>query len=365
MIFSLNDDQRMLVDSVKRFATQAVRDAAPQVDMDGVMDDRLFQQAVELGLPLDAIPEAHGGYLEGDYLHLFRALRSDQLGAACAGIAHQLESITDVALLLSSADAAMQQRWYKRITEAPFARAAVLGAADGFTVAPSGDGLSLSGRQSAVLLAESAEVWMVRATGAEGTVLVLLPGKPAGAETARLSNTGWRACDACDVHLTGITVPAEDVLARGADADELWARFLDTARLSVSARGIGTAQAAIDFAREYAADRVQFGRPIGKFQSIAQMIEESQLAVDAARLLVFETAARVDGGQRSSDRIRMVKAHVSRVLTRASIDAVQVLGGYGFVNDYPVEKYYRDARVFETLYGRDILDALIDVQAAV
>ncbi len=361
MNFTLNEDQRMLVDSVRRFANQ-LRDAAPELDLDGRMDDKLFQQASELGMPLDAVPEGQGGYLEGPYLHLFRALRGLELGAACAGVAHQLESVTDVALALEKAPANVREAWFKRIVDAGYARASILGYNDGFTAEKRDGKLFISGAHPSVLLAETAQVWLLKARGPEGTVLVLFAGKPDGAETFRLSNTGFRACDACDVHLTDIAVADDSVLAAGAEADEIWARVLDTARLSVAARGVGMARAGIDFARRYAGERVQFGRPIAKFQAIAQMLDESAMAVEAARLLVLDTAARFDEGRQISDRIRQVKAHVAKVLTRATIDAVQVLGGYGFVSDYPVEKYYRDARVFETIYGRDILDLLIDQQ---
>lgn len=364
MDFRLNDDQRMLYDSVKRFANQVVRTAAPHLDLEAKMDANLFKAATELGLPLDALPAAHGGYLEGPFSHLSRALRDDQLGNACAGVAHQLESITDIALAIGSGNEKTQAKWFKHIAGQAYATGAILGTNDSFTATANSGGYLVSGSQSAVLLAESAHVWLIKATAAGKTVLLLLAGKSGGAETFTISSTGWRACDMADVNLADIKVDADDVLAEGAEADAIWETLLDGARLSVAARGVGVAQAAVDFAQQYANDRVQFQRPIAKFQAIAQMLEESKSAIAAARLLVQHTASRLDSGEKLSTDIRNVKAHVSRVLTRATIDAVQVLGGYGFVNDYPVEKYYRDARVFEAIYGRDILDVLIAIQAA-
>ncbi len=94
------------------------------------------------------------------------------------------------------------------------------------------------------------------------------------------------------------------------------------------------------------------------------MLEESKSAIAAARLLVYQNASRLDAGEKLRAEVENTKAHVAKVVTRATIDSVQVLGGYGFVNDYPVERYYRDARVIETLYGRDILNVLLDIQAS-
>jgi alkylation response protein AidB-like acyl-CoA dehydrogenase len=328
------------------------------------MDPAIFKAAVELGMPLDAIPAAHGGYLEGPYSQINRAMRIDMLSRADAGITYQLESATDVALAIGRASESVQKTWFAKLTASEYATAAILGANDGFTAKKGDKGLLLSGSQTAVLLAESATVWLVKAAGPEGTLLALFAGKPSGSEVSKVSNTGFRACDAADVHMTDIAVPADGILAQGTEADEIWQAVLDSSRLAAAAMGTGNALGAVDFAQGYADERVQFGRPIAKFQAIAQMIEESKVAIEAARLLAFQLAFRLDQGEKVSNEIRLAKAHVSKVSSRATIDGVQVLGGYGFVADYPVEKHYRDARVVETLHGRDMLDILIGIQAA-
>lgn len=358
MDFALTQDQRMTLDSVKRFVTSVVKTAAPKIDEHAKMDPAVLKAASELGMPLDAVPAKYEGYLEGAYSHLNRVLRAEALAQGCAGITYQLESAVDAALALAKGDDKLQANWFPKLTGAAYATAALLGEQDGFTFANG----KVSGKQTAVLLAESATLWIVKAAGPSGTVLALFGGKPKNAETFAISNTGFRACDAADVVLT--EVAADDVLAEGAKADEIWQTLLDGSRLLVAALGVGNAQAAVDFAQGYANERVQFGRPIAKFQAIGQMLEESRSAIAAARLLVQSLAFRLDAGEKIATEIRNAKAHVAKVGARATIDSVQVLGGYGFVNDYPVEKYYRDARVVETLRGRDMLDILINIQAA-
>jgi alkylation response protein AidB-like acyl-CoA dehydrogenase len=364
MDFTPNEDQRMLLDSLKRFSASVLKPAAPKIDEHQKMDPALFKPAAELGMPLDAVPAKYEGYLEGAYPHLNRALRAAALAEACAGVTYLLESGIDVALALGKADAKVQDAWFPKLTGKEFATGALLGEYGGFSAKAGGPGLVLSGSQTAVLLAESASFWLVQAKGPDGSVLAIYEGKPAGAETFKISNTGFRACDAADVTLAEIALPAANILAQGVAADEIWQKLLDGSRVMTAAIGLGNAQGAVDFAQGYANDRVQFGRPIAKFQAIAQMLEESKSAIAAARLLVFSLAQRLENGENVSDAIRMAKAHAAKVGTRATIDCVQVLGGYGFVSDYPVEKAYRDNRVIETLRGRDMLDVLINIQAA-
>lgn len=362
MNFLLTDEQRQLIESVRRFANQSIRAVAHHVDIEHKMNPKVFAQAAELGLPLDAVPAARGGYLDGAFSHLNRALRDEILGWGCAAIAHQIESIVDVALLLAKAPAHVQSTWFKRIVDAGYARAAVMGWRDGFSAKVDNRRVLIQGHETAILLADSAQVWLVRANGLAGTVLALFAGKPQACETFAVSHEAWRGCDVADVHL--YEAPVDDVIAQGADADALWQLFLDGARLSIAARGIGVAQAAIEFAQQYGAERIQFGRPIIKFQALAQMAAENQAAINAARQWTLQLATRLDAGESVSNEIRRLKAHVAQMLFRATIDAVQMLGGYGFVSDYPVEKYYRDARVFDSIYGRDMLDLLIEHQAA-
>ncbi len=364
MDFRLDDEQKALVESVRRFAANDIRPVAGPIDLEEQkLDAKLFDAAASLGLPLDAVPAEYEGYLEGSFSNLNRILRDEILGWGCAGIAHQLESGVDLALLLLGADKAAQDRWFPAFVKAGYARAAVLGNRGGIGAREAGGKVVLNGAETAVLLAQSAPFWLVRATGDAGTVIVVAD-RPDKAELTPVSNTGWRACDVADVKLADVSLAGDSVVARGEAADALWQKFLDGARLSVAARGVGIGQAAVEFARQYAGERIQFDRPIGKFQAIGQMIEENQTGVDAARLLVQQLAARLDAGEKISDDIRKAKNHVARTIIRATIDAVQVLGGYGFVSDYPVEKYFRDARPVEVLYGRDILDILIDQQIA-
>ena len=138
----------------------------------------------------------------------------------------------------------------------------------------------------------------------------------------------------------------------GAAVEEILAWY----RVSLAARGLGVAAAAIEYAAAYAEDRVQFGQPIGRFQSLARMRDANQTAIAAARAYVLQAGWEIDRGAASAaDTASRARDLAADVVTRATIEAVQIHGGYGFVNDFPVEKLMRDARAFEVLGGNEAL----------
>ncbi len=365
MDFEFNDVQRQTVEMMRRFADNELRPVAHELDLARRMDEGLFDKARELGLPLDAVPAAHGGYLEGTFSRLDRVLRNEVLGWGCAGLTHQFESIVPIALALAKASEDGQKRWFAEITdESSYPRGALLGADDPFEADAEGDGFRISGEQPAVLLAPSARLFLLSARGPAGLIVAIVPGGADNVIITPVDNMAWRACDCGDVRLDDVTVGSDAVLARGDDAVRLWNEVLSGARLTAAARSVGIADAALAFAREYAGERVQFGRPILKFQAVAEMLEGSRRAVEASRHQVRELAWRLDRGENVTDEVRRAKSQAAAMCIRATIDAVQVLGGYGFVSDYPVEKYYRDARVVQSLYGHDMLQLLLKTQAA-
>ena len=129
-------------------------------------------------------------------------------------------------------------------------------------------------------------------------------------------------------------------------------QILEWVRCSLAARAIGTASAAIKHAEKYAQERIQFDQPIAKFESIAALIDDNKTSITAGWALTLQAAERIDSGANdASDLASRARLFTSEVVSKATIDAVQILGGYGFVNDYPVEKLMRDAPTFGTVLG--------------
>ena len=348
----------MIVQTIRRFADRDLRAWAADADRAGAPPDRLPAAAAELGFFVDAVPAAHGGTLEGAYPHTTRALRGFELGRGCAGLAALLETNVEPALAVAAwGTPAAQQALFASLVQG---------------------GLATFSHDSRGLLAIDASAGELRVTGklgptpalatashvlvAAGDLLFLLATD--GISRAPITPSGWRAARWATATLDAHRVPAELVLARGEPARAAIAQVLAWARTSLAARAAGVATDAMEHAAAYAADRVQFGQPIGTFESLIRLRDDALTGAASARLMALYAAWAIDAGAPdAADAASRARVHAGDVVTRATIDAVQIFGGYGFVNDFPVEKGMRDARAFEALHGDERLGRVLAAKA--
>ncbi len=350
MDFALDDEQALLVATLRRWSEKQLRTWAADADRAAAPPAQLWKSAGELGLLVDAVPEAAGGMLDGPYSHLGRALRGYELGRGCAALAALVESNVEPALAV--------QRW-----GSPAAREALFAAMGAgriavFThdfyerlavTAGARGGLTVSGKLGPLPGLALASHALIAAGGA--LFLVALPEGRVAAATP----SGWRAAGWGSIALERFEVAADMVLA-GADLEAVLAWY----RISLAARALGVASAAIEHAGRYAEERIQFGQPIGNFQSLARMRDGNETAIAAARAYLLLAAWEIDRGAASAvDTASRARDLAADVVTRATIEAVQIFGGYGFVNDFPVEKLMRDARAFEVLGGNEALSRVL------
>jgi len=357
MDFALDDEQALLVTTIRRWSERTLRGWAADADRQGVAPEGLWSAAAELGLLLDAVPASAGGMLEEDYSHLARALRGFELGRGCAALAALIESNVEPALAVARwGSAAAQEELFAALAAERTPPAIAITAHDFYerlAIEASGGTLTVSGRLGPLPgLALASHVLLAGRVGAE-PVLVLLPVSAGRLAACQPPPSGWRAAGWGALELDA-ALPGELVLARGAEARAAVAEVLSWYRVGLAARSLGVATAAIEHAVAYGQDRVQFGQPIGRFESLAGMRDQNQTAIAAARLLVLQAAWEIDRGQASAaDTASRARDLAARVVAAATIDAVQIFGGYGFVNDFPVEKLMRDARAFEVLGGNE------------
>jgi len=193
---------------------------------------------------------------------------------------------------------------------------------------------------------------------ATGDLLFVLPTD--GIARTPITPSGWRAAKWATATLTAHKIPADFVLARGDAGRAAIAEVLSWVRTSLAARAAGVATGAMEHAQKYAAERVQFGQPIGQFESLIRLHDDALTGASAARLMALYAAWAIDrrhpGAHDAASRARVIAGDV---VAKATVDAVQIFGGYGFVNDYPVEKLMRDARAFEALYGDERLGRVL------
>jgi alkylation response protein AidB-like acyl-CoA dehydrogenase len=303
----------------------------------------LTHVAGELGFFVDAVPAEHDGMLEGAFSHATRALRSFELGRGCAALAALLETNVEPALAIAKwgSDAAKKEL-FASLASGGLATLAhdsrgVLEIVDGRVTGKLGPVPALA-KASHVLVLAKDTVFL-----APTSALKITPVTP----------SGWRAAQWATAQLDAFK-PAHVLPADSAQHILAWAR------VSLAARAAGVATAAMEYAEGYARERVQFGQPIGKFESLIRLRDDAETGAVAARTLALYAAWALDKNQpRALDLASRARVLAGDVVARATIDAVQIYGGYGFVNDFPVEKLMRDARAFEALHGDERLGRVL------
>src|SRR4051812_15486849 len=350
MDFALDDDQQLIVDTVRRFAERDLRGWAADADRAGAPPDKLAHNAGELGFFLDAVPAEAGGLLEGPYSHATRALRGYELGRGCAALAALCETNVEPALAVAKwGDAGAKEALFGALAAGKLATF-VHDARGNLAV----DGDRISGKLGpAPALAGAAFVLI-----ATGTTLALV--STAAMRVTPILPSGWRAAKWATAQLEGQR--ADFILSRDREAiDEV----LAWARTSLAARAVGVSVAAMEHADKYAKERIQFGQAIGTFESLIRLRDDALTTAAAARLLALHAGWQLDKQLPAAlDTASRARVIAGDCVTRATIDAVQIFGGYGFVNDYPVEKLMRDARAFEALHGDERLGRVLAQKVA-
>ena len=354
MDFKLDDEQQMIVQTVRKFSDRDLRGWAADADRAGTPPDRLTPMASELGFFVDAVPAANDGLLEGPYSHATRALRGYELGRGCAAMAALLETNVEPALAV--------EKWGNgRLKQALFASLASGGLATlahdsrgNLEIAADGEHLRVTGKLGPVPALASATHLLVIAKD----VVFVMPTE--GVRREAMVPSGWRAAKWATAQLDGKQVLDWNILARGDQARAVGDEILAWARVSLAARAAGVAATSMELAKAYANDRVQFNQKIGTFESLIRLRDDAETAAIGARLFALHAAWALDTNQPNAfDLASRARVVAGDAVAKATIDAVQIFGGYGFVNDYPVEKLMRDARAFEALHGDERLGRVL------
>jgi butyryl-CoA dehydrogenase len=220
-----------------------------------------------------------------------------------------------------------------------------------------GDHYVIDGMKNFITSGQTAKLAMIFAVtdasaGKNGISCFLARTDMPGYRVARLEKKlGHRTCDTCQIILDGLEVPAENMLGAPGAGLKVALSSLDYGRIGVAAQSVGVARAAFDAALAYARVRVTFGKPLIEHQAIAFQLAEMSTRIEAARQLYLHAARLKDLGQASPKEASMAKLFASEMAEEVTSAAIQIHGGYGFLNDYPVEKYYRDMRVFQIYDG--------------
>lgn len=330
--FDLDPELELLRATARQFADERLRRRDREFETARAVDSATLSAAAEIGLAAAGWPESLGGAGLGA---LARVLVLEELAAADAGAALALDPLGPAlhALAELGEEAALHAH-ARPLLARPGARA---------WLAWNGDGrLTLRGGRADGRLpwvpADRLDLLVV--LDADGAAVIDAELRP-----TPLRGAGLRAAGAAEIVLAGAAVRAWWVHPRGAR------RALARARLDVAALLLGVARAAADFSREYALGRVAFGRPIAHHQALAFLIADMASAVDGTRLLVHDAALRLDGGEDAVGACAAAFVEAAEQALFVTPNAVQILGGHGFMQDYPVEKWMREARALGLLHG--------------
>jgi butyryl-CoA dehydrogenase len=228
-----------------------------------------------------------------------------------------------------------------------------------------GDTYVLTGTKNFISNGAEADVAVVfasldRSKGHRGIAAFLVERACPGYTVAKLEKKlGIKGSSTAQIVLDGCRVPAENLLGKDGEGFKVAMATLDGGRIGIAAQAVGIARAAFEAAREYAKGRVQFGKPIASLQAIQFMLADMATEIEAARLLTYRAAALKDAGRRFSKEAAMAKLYASEAAMRITTKAIQVHGGYGYILDYPVQRYFRDAKITEIYEGTSEIQRLV------
>src|SRR6266567_3595631 len=360
---SFTEDEVLFRDNVRQFADDKVRPLAKEMDEKGVFDKRLIEQFFQLGLMGIEIPEQYGGS-GGKFFEAILAVEELSRADASAGVIVDVQNTLVNNALLRWATAEQKKRYLPRMaadTAGAYALSEAGSGSDAFALQTraelKGSDYVLNGRKLWITNAKEAGIFVLFASvdpaaGYKGITAFIIekefPGFTVGKKEDKL---GIRASSTCELILEDCRVPRENVLGEIGKGYKIAIETLNEGRIGIGAQMAGVARGAWEYACKYAQARKQFGKAIADFQGIQFQIAQMATEIEAARLMVYNAARMKDAGVPFVKEAAMTKLFASQVAERVASLAVEIFGGYGFSKDYPVEKYFRDAKIGKIYEG--------------
>ena len=370
--FALTPEQEAIQRTVREFAEAEIRPVAAHYDETQEFPHELFAKMGELGLLGILVPPDYGGSGLG-YLEF--ALVVEELARVCPGIALSVAAHNGLCVnhILRFGSEELKQRYLPELASGKALGAWALtepGAGSDAahlqtTARREGDAYILNGSKSFTTHGGVGTIAIVMAVtnperGKHGiSAFVLEKGMPGFHAGKRENKLGMRASDTTTLSFHNVRVPATNLIGAEGDGYRQALEILDGGRISIAALGVGLAQGAFDIALRYALERRQFGMPLVEFQAIQMKLARMAMDIEAARLLTYRAAWRRQQGLSVRLEAAQAKLFASELAVRAAEEAVQILGGYGYIKDYPAEKLYRDAKLLTIGEGTSEIQRLV------
>jgi butyryl-CoA dehydrogenase len=375
LLYELDEEKKLFRRSVRDFSEQVIR---PQVDHmweTGEFPYNIVKQMGELGLLGIPFPEGYGG-AGGDYLAY--AIAVEEIARVDGSCAITVEAHTSLG---ASAFYHYGTEEQKREWLVPLAQGRMLGAF-GLTEPEAGSDAGntqtkaelqngewvINGTKCFITSAGTDISGVVTITAVTGTspegrkeisTIFIPKGTPGYNIAPKYKKMGWHASDTRELNFDDCRVPEKNLVGKKGEGFRQFMGLLDGGRIAIAALAVGTAQGAFEESLNYAKERVQFGRPIGQFQAIQFKLADMATHIELARSLTYKAAAMRDAGVPHTKEASMAKLFASEMCMQGTTQAVQIFGGYGYMEEYPVSRYFRDAKILEIGEGTSEVQRMV------
>ncbi len=356
-LVALTEDETLFRDNIRQFAEEKIRPLSKEMDEKGVFEKDLIHQFFQLGLMGIEIPEQYGGGA-GTFFEAILAVEELSRVDASAGVVVDVQNTLVNNAILRWGNEEQKKRYLPRMASewvGAYALSEAGSGSDAFALATKaelkGSDYVLNGRKLWITNGKEAGMFIVLATldpaaGYKGITAFLVekdfPGFTVGKKEDKL---GIRASSTCELILEDCRVPKNNLLGEAGKGYKIAIETLNEGRIGIGAQMIRVARGAWEYAIKYAQERKQFGKPISEFQAIQFQLAQAATEIEAARLMVYNSARMKDAGMNFVKEAAMTKLYTSQVAERVTSLAIEIYGGYGFTKDYPVEKYWRDSKI--------------------
>ena len=362
-LVALTEDEVLFCDNIRRFAEEKIRPLVREMDEKGVFERSLIDQFFQLGLMGIEIPEQYGG-AGGSFFESILAVEETSRVDASAGVVVDVQNTLVANALLRWSNEEQKKKYLPRVaadTVGAYALSEAGSGSDAFALQTraelKGSDYVLNGRKLWITNGKEAGIFVLMATvdpaaGYKGITAFIVekdfPGFSVGKKEDKL---GIRASSTCELILEDCKVPKANLLGEVGKGYKIAIETLNEGRIGIGAQMLGVARGAWEHAVKYAHERKQFGKPIGEFQAVQFQIAQMATEIEAARMMVYNAARMKDAGMNFVREAAMVKLFTSQVAERVTSLCLEIFGGYGFTKDYPVEKYFRDAKIGKIYEG--------------
>ena len=354
---TLSEDEQMFRVSVREFADGEIRKRVEEMDEQGHLDPALIKQCFELGLMGIETPEEFGG-AGGSFFQAILAVEELSRVDASVGVLVDVQNTLVNNALIRWGNPQQKQKYLPRLASenvGAYALSEAGSGSDAFAMqtraVDRGDHFLINGRKLWITNGKEAEIFILFANanpeaGYRGITAFIVEKSFAGFSVGKKENKlGIRASSTTEIILEDCQVPKENVLGEVGKGYKTSIETLNEGRIGIGAQMIGIGAGALTSALRYTAERQQFGKSINEFQGVQFQLAEMATDLEAARLMVYNAARMKDAGQNFVKEAAMAKLYSSRAAERIASKAIELYGGYGYVKDYPVEKFWRDSKI--------------------